>query len=121
MRSSPRSAWSSSIWWPPFAVGDLTATLTTGSKTAGNIYLEWSEPYDNVGVVGYIVYRDTLSGSLGDSIASTTNTTYLDAGTAGDTLTHYFYNVKAYDAVGYKSSESDQAGEFDRWMDNGTK
>jgi M6 family metalloprotease-like protein len=106
---------------PPFAVDDLTAAMTTGSKTSGNIYLQWSQPYDNYGVSGYIIYRDTLTGGPGDSLDQVGGTYYIDSGTAGDTLVNYYYHVKAVDAAGNISEESNRAGEFDRKVSNGTK
>jgi M6 family metalloprotease-like protein len=106
---------------PPFAVDDLTSCLTKGAKTDGDIILIWTVPYDNVGVDHYVVYRDTLSGSLGDSIGIAGGTSYIDGGAAGDTLVNYFYRVKAVDEAENTSTQSNQAGEFDRKMSNGTK
>ena len=107
---------------PPEAIDDLTVQLDSGVKSSsGNMYLSWFEPYDNVGVTCYVVYRSTSAGAIGDSLVGTTDTTYLDVGAAGDTLANYFYVVKAVDAVGNKSSESNQVGEFDMGLINGTK
>jgi M6 family metalloprotease-like protein len=106
---------------PPFAVDDLSARLKQPGKTSGDIQLSWTAPYDNVGVEHYLVYRDTLTGSLGDSLTKTKGTYYIDAGAAGDTLVNYFYRVKAVDAAGNVSEPSNQAGEFDKLMSNGTK
>jgi len=100
---------------PPEAIGDLTILLESGAKSStGDMRLIWSEPYDDVGVTRYVVYRDTTADGSGDSLAGTTETTYLDVGAAGDTASNYFYLVKSVDAAGNKSGESNQVGEFDR-------
>jgi|GEM_PF-693842 len=106
---------------PPFAVDNLKSMLTQPGKTSGDIQLLWSLPYDNVGVDHYLVYRDTVAGGLGDSLGQAGGTNYLDTGAAGDTLVDYYYRVKAVDAAGNISDQSNQAGEFDRRVGNGTK
>ena len=103
---------------PPFAITDLSATLKKGSKTNGDVLLQWSQPYDNVGVTHYVIYRDTTASSLGDSLAGTMNTSYVDGCIAGTVGTNYFYTVKAVDAAGHKSEESNQVGKFDRSLGN---
>ncbi len=94
---------------PPMAAADLAGTLT-----GDNIHLEWTEPYSECGVTRYVVYRSTAPGSLGDSLAGTVDTAYTDIGAAGDVGSNYFYAVKAVDAGGQKSGESNKVGEFDR-------
>ena len=99
----------------PQSVTDLSIALENGSKsTSGNICLWWGEPYDDNGVARYVVYRSTTQASLGDSLAGTVETTFTDAGAAGDTLISYFYAVKAVDAAGNVSEESNKVGEFDK-------
>ena len=110
---------------PPEAIDDLTAAPAGGGakapggppagslKTAGDIRLIWTEPDDDVGVVGYIVYRDTASVGAGDSLAATAETTYLDPGAAGTAGRQFFYTVRAADAAGRSSAGSNKAGEFD--------
>jgi hypothetical protein len=71
-----------------------------------------------MGVVYYVVYRSTAITSLGDSLAGTIDTTYTDLGAAGIVGTNYFYVVKAKDAAGNKSEESNKVGEFDRGLIN---
>jgi hypothetical protein len=89
--------------------------LENGAKSStGDLRLVWSEPFDNVGVTRYVVYRDTTVGSSGDSLAETADTTYVDSGTAGDVGINYFYTIKAVDAAGNKSGGSNKVGEFDR-------
>ena len=102
---------------PPEAIGDLTATLDGGSKSyGGNIYLSWSEPYDDFGISHYVVYRSTEPTLLGDSLALATDTFYLDMNVyaIGHPYLHYFYNIKAVDWGENKSPASNQVGEFDK-------
>jgi len=95
----------------PEAIDDLTI------KLAGDaLHLEWTEPYDDIGVTRYVVYRNTAAYSLGDSLTGTTDTTYTDMGVVGDVDTNYFYMVKAVDGVGNKSEESNEVGEFDVYL-----
>ena len=105
---------------PPEAIDDLIILLESGTKsTDGDMRLIWTGPEDDVGVTRYVIYRSTVAGSTGDSLAETTDTTYLDVGAAGDELTNFFYTVRAADAVGNKSGESNKVGEFDRGPING--
>ena len=69
----------------------------------GNPRLTWSGATDNVGVVGYIVYRST-SGGTGSEIARTSSLTWTDASAVARRT--YTYNVRAYDAAGNVSSRS---------------
>jgi fibronectin type 3 domain-containing protein len=85
------------------------------------MYLWWSEPYDDVGVTRYVVYRSTDPATNGDSLAGTADTSYLDVGAAGTVGTDYFYVVKAVDATNKESMPSNKVGEFDRATINGTK
>jgi len=93
---------------PPEAVDDLAIELLEG-----DVYLLWTEPYSDGGVNHYVVYRSTTVGSADDSLAGTTNTTYIDIGAAGVAGTNYYYTVKATDEAGRKSEESNKVGEFD--------
>jgi hypothetical protein len=65
-----------------------------------------------------VIYRSTSSEVPGDSLAGTADTTYLDPGAAGDVMTNYYYTVKAVDWVENKSALSNQAGEFDKYLDD---
>ena len=80
---------------PPTAPTNLTATL--GSE--GQVRLSWSAASDNVGVVGYDIYR---GGVLLDSMGATTS--YTDT-TAGPSQS-YTYAVRAWDAQDNLSSPS---------------
>lgn len=102
---------------PPEAVDDLAVTLSNGAKSAsGDILLTWTEPYAEGGVSYYVIYRSTAPASFGDSLAATADSVYTDLGAVGDTLTNYYYTVKAVDNFGSKSLSSNQVGEFDIYL-----
>jgi len=100
---------------PPAAPQNLVASVAQS-----DIALSWSPvTQDTSGgqesISHYTVYRSEDSTSIpGDSIAGTTDTDYLDAGTAGSTASNYFYVVRATDSSGNESKNSDLVGEFDR-------
>jgi C1A family cysteine protease len=99
---------------PPAPVDNLTARLVGGTKSSGgDILLTWTEPYAESGLSHYVIFRSGLPVLSGDSLAATTDTTYLDTGAAGDTLANYYYTVKAVDSEGRTSDPSGQVGEFD--------
>jgi aminopeptidase N len=103
----------------PDAITDLTVALVGGAKSdSGDLLLSWSPSSDDVAVTGYVVYRSISAGALGDSLAGTTDTIYLDPGAVGDVMTHYYFTVKAVDWVSNKSEISNQVGEFDRELSN---
>ena len=78
---------------PPTVPSGLSAYLTQ----SGQIYLSWNPSTDDVGVVGYYVYRD------GQLVANTPGLLfYTDNAPAG---THT-YTVAAYDATGNVSAQS---------------
>jgi hypothetical protein len=77
---------------PPSVPADLAATVGVGS-----VSLAWSASTDDVGVVGYGVYRG------GVKIADVTAATYSDTGLA---LGSYAYSVDAVDAAGNRSVRS---------------
>jgi hypothetical protein len=104
---------------PPQAINDLTAQLQGGFKSwAGNIHLSWSEPYDNIGVSHYVVYRSNEPNSIGDSLDLVTSTAYTDMNVSaiGHPYFHVYYTVKAVDEDGNKSPDSNQVGEFDKLL-----
>jgi len=105
---------------PPETITDLTATLKSGVKSSwGDIYLTWSEPYDNLGVSHYILYRSHVPGDPGDSLLTTTETSFTDFGVVGNHHLNHYYIVRAVDEAGNKSDNSNQVGEFDRpWVTN---
>jgi parallel beta-helix repeat protein len=78
---------------PPSVPTNLTGTAVSSAI----IRLSWTASTDNVGLVGYCVYRDEKL------IGTSTTTSYSDTGlTAGAT---YSYTVAAYDGVGNVSNK----------------
>lgn len=78
----------------PTAPTNLAATGTTTSTVS----LNWTASADNVGVTGYLIYRN------GVEVGTSTMTSYTDTGlTAG---TSYAYTVKARDLAGNVSAGS---------------
>ncbi|GEK17385.1 hypothetical protein CPE01_11180 [Cellulomonas persica] len=72
--------------------------LTAGTVTETSVALSWTASTDNVGVVGYDVYRGTTK------VGSATGTTYTDTGLTAATA--YSYTVRAKDAAGNVSAAS---------------
>ena len=88
------------------SVPDTTAPSTpTGlSATAissTQINLSWTASTDNIGVVGYRIYR------AGTQVGTSAGTTYSDSGLSPSTS--YSYTVSAYDAAGNNSPQSSSA------------
>lgn len=107
---------------PPEAIADLAANLSNGSKSSsGDITLSWTEPSSDLGIDYYVIYRAADPSASMDSLNSTTDTTYTDAGAAGSTTTNYYYTVKAVDQGGQKASQSNKVGEFDTQLITGVK
>lgn len=79
----------------PSAPSDLSANAAADSS--GGVDLSWSAATDNVGVVGYDVYRSDTAAPIG----STPSTTFTDDSATADT--DYTYSVVARDAVGLTS------------------
>ncbi|MGE5529281.1 MAG: Ig-like domain-containing protein [Patescibacteria group bacterium] len=82
---------------PPTAPTNLTATAVSSSQ----IDLSWTASTDNVGVAGYQVFRG------GEQVGTSTTTTFSDTGLSPGTT--YSYYVKAYDAAGNVSPQSNTA------------
>jgi chitodextrinase len=79
---------------PPTVPGNLVATPRSSSQ----IDLTWSAATDNVGVKGYLVYRNSVQ------IASVTGTGYASTGLQAGTS--YGYQLVAFDAAGNRSGAS---------------
>lgn len=73
---------------------NFTATPISGNQ----VNLSWSASLDNIGVVGYKIFRDA------NQTASTENTSYSDTGL--QPATTYTYTILAYDAAGNESAQS---------------
>ncbi len=72
---------------------------TTFSIPKFNLF--WNASSDNIGATGYKIFRDSLQ------IATTSNTTYQDAGLSSPTT--YSYTMSAYDATGNESEQSSES------------
>ncbi len=78
----------------PTAPTGLIATVISSTR----IDLSWTASTDNVGVSGYIIYRN------GRQIGTTASTTYQSTGLKASTS--YTYRVAAYDEIGNTSAKS---------------
>ncbi len=78
----------------PNAPPGLNATLVSDTEAQ----LSWGESTDNVGVLGYLIYRD------GTDIGSSAENAFLDQ--ALDPSTTYAYTVTAFDEAGNESAPS---------------
>lgn len=76
----------------------IPTNLAARSVTHSSIDLNWTAANDNIGVVGYRVYRN------GTRIATVTSLSYLDTGLVGETI--YSYQISAIDAAGNESNKS---------------
>ncbi|KPL20018.1 MAG: hypothetical protein AMJ92_00825 [candidate division Zixibacteria bacterium SM23_81] len=105
------------ITMPPKAVDDVTILFEGSTKSSsGNIHLGWTEPENSEGIERYIIYRSFYPGLLGDSLAGTMETAFVDSAAVGDPGVQHYYTLKAVDGVGNRSEGSYQVGEFDRQL-----
>ena len=79
---------------PPTTPLNLTATVT-----AVTVSLNWEPSTDDIGVVGYKIFRD------GELAGTSPTVSYIDKHL--EPLTTYQYQVLAYDAVGHESALSE--------------
>jgi fibronectin type 3 domain-containing protein len=94
--ASPASALKSLIaFQQPTRPGNFSVTLANGHPR-----LSWTASTDNVGVVGYNIYRST-NGTLGPLFAQTPASPWVDTSAAAGVK--YTYAVRARDAAGYLS------------------
>ena len=78
-----------------------TPTLTSATaKGPGEVDLAWTASNDNVGVTGYQISRN------GSVLTSVSGATLAYADTSVNASTNYSYSVKAYDAAGNFSAQS---------------
>ncbi len=75
-------------------------TLTAVAVGSSQVTLSWSAATDNVGVIGYTIYRD---GAVLATVGGST-LTYSDGSVAQ--ATNYSYTVDAFDAAGNHSTQS---------------
>lgn len=83
---------------PPTAPQNLAVAVVSPTQ----VNLSWSVSADNVGVVGYKVYRNGVHTA--NTLVSETNTSHQDTGLSSQTT--YSYSVSAYDAAGNVSVSS---------------
>ncbi len=76
----------------------IPVNLISQSKTDKSVQLVWTASTDNIGVVGYEIYRS------GTKIGTSSTTSYSDSGLTANTA--YSYTVKAYDAAANYSATS---------------
>ncbi|MBI5530722.1 MAG: DUF4082 domain-containing protein [Candidatus Doudnabacteria bacterium] len=111
-RVFPSSSYMATNYWVDVAVTVGTITPDTTAPTVptnliatatsvSTISLTWTAATDNVGVVGYRVYRN------GVQIATTTSASYNNSGLNSGTT--YSYMVDAFDAAGNYSAQSNPA------------
>lgn len=72
--------------------------LSSPSQTESSISLTWDASTDNIGVIGYDVYRGS------QKVATTSTTNYTDLNLIANTA--YSYQIQAKDAAGNKSNLS---------------
>ncbi len=83
---------------PDLEPPSIPAALSTISVSSSDIQLSWLASTDNVGVLGYRIFRN------GIQVATTTSNTYTDSGLSPETL--YTYTVNAFDEAGNTSALS---------------
>ena len=90
---------------------DTTAPTAPSSLNAvggrRQVTLTWAASTDNVGVVGYRVWRSRTSSGSFTQVASVSGRSYLNTGLSSGVT--YYYKVQAYDAAGNISAFSNLA------------
>ncbi len=76
----------------------VPVNLAAVAQTQTQVSVTWDPSTDDLGVVGYVLYRD------GFAYATTTNTSYIDTGLTASTT--YMYEVNAFDQIGNYSATS---------------
>lgn len=95
------SASSASFTTVDTAAPSVPTGLSATAPTSTTVHLSWTASTDNVAVTGYRVYRN------GFQIGTSATNSYTDNTTAGTTT--YSYTVRAYDAAGNLSGQSNTA------------
>lgn len=96
--SAQSSAVNATTQTPDTTPPSVPTGLTVGNATTSQLTVTWSASTDNVGVVGYHVFRN------GTQVATTTTASYQDSGLTANTT--YSYTVSAFDAAGNESAQS---------------
>lgn len=76
------------------------ANLSSSNQTTTTVELKWDTSIDNVGVKEYEIFRN------GTKVGTTSITSYEDTGLKANTK--YSYTIKAMDAAGNRSENSNQ-------------
>jgi endoglucanase len=83
----------------------VPGTPTASGVTASSVNLSWPASTDNVGVMGYDIFRATgASGGTFASVGTSANPAFANTGLAANTI--YRYQVRARDAAGNASGFS---------------
>jgi chitodextrinase len=80
------------------------ANLTAVAASATGVNLSWTASTDNVGVIGYYIFRGSANNTGMSDVGTSTGTSFADSGLAS--ATSYTYTVAAYDAAGNVSNWS---------------
>lgn len=84
---------------PDTASPTVPTGLSATALTSNQIKLSWNASTDNVGVVGYEVYRSTSSSGTYSLIGTVNGSTTSFTNTGVTTNTSYYYKVRAKDAA----------------------
>ena len=87
--------------------GPTAPTNLTATGGAGQISLSWTASTDNLGVTGYLVYRESPGSSAFVQVGSAVSTSYTDTALAASST--YSYEVQATDAASNLSPFSNMA------------
>ncbi|NLX13165.1 MAG: serine hydrolase, partial [Phycisphaerales bacterium] len=81
----------------------VPTNVQAAAHSSSSISLTWTASTDNIGVLGYKIYRN----GGGQPVGTTVNTSYIDTGLLPETT--YSYTVSAYDAADNHSAQSSPA------------
>lgn len=84
----------------------IPANFSARAISTDQIFLSWNASTDNIGVIGYKIYRggaQIITNALSPTLSSAP-TSYSDAGLHASTA--YTYTIAAYDAAGNMSAQS---------------
>jgi hypothetical protein len=98
---------------PPSPVTDLRIRIW---PSPDDVTMFWVEPWDDVGIEHYNIYRDTTAYFTHGAVTLLTtavDTIWTDIGAAGALDTSHYYIVTAVDPSGNESSPSSTVGEMD--------
>lgn len=91
----------------PFTITGFIFAFSVAAALASQINLGWVPSTDNVGVASYSIFRGTATGGPYEKIGTSTAASYSDTAVVQGTT--YYYVVRAYDAAGNGSGNSNEA------------